>query len=92
MFTQKLKTKDKNFRNRRIIYYCRPKIVFFSMCDTANRSYMLYKLTQSTKDAIRKYRKHFLPERYNDAVLTNTALTMEENEDNMKKMNLKYIR
>ena len=60
----------------------------FSKCDTTTWSYKLYKITDFINDTIPSYRIENLPERYNEALLKKTELTMKENEDIMKKLNL----
>ena len=60
----------------------------FSKGDTTNWSYKLYKITETINDTIARYRLDSLPERYNEALLKKTELTMKENKDVMKKLNL----
>ena len=60
----------------------------FSKGDTANWSYMLYKITEIINDTIPSYRLDNLPERYNESLLKKTVLTMKENDNVMKKLNL----
>ena len=60
----------------------------FSKGDTANWSYKLYKITEIIKDTIPSYRLDNLPERYNESLLKKTELTMKENKDVMKKLNI----
>ena len=60
----------------------------FSKSDTTDWSYNLYKITETIKDTIPSYRLDNLPERYNEALLKKTNLTMKENKSVMKKLNL----
>ena len=60
----------------------------FSKGDTTNWSYKLYKITEIINDTIPSYRIDNLPERYNEALLKKTELSMKENKDVMKKLNL----
>ena len=63
----------------------------FSIGDTTNWSYKLYKSTEIINDTIPSYKINNLPERYNESLLKKTELTMKENKDVMKKLNLNYI-
>ena len=60
----------------------------FSKSDTTNWSYRLYKITELIKDTIRSYKIGNLKERYNEALLKQTELTMTGNNTVMKKLNL----
>ena len=60
----------------------------FSKGDTSNWSYKLYKITELISDIIPCYRLDNLPERYNEALLKKTELTMKENNSVMKKLNI----
>ena len=60
----------------------------FSKGDTTNWSYKLYKITEIINDTIPTYHIDNLPERYNEALLKNTELTLKENDNVMKKLNL----
>ena len=60
----------------------------FSKGDTTNWSYKLYKITEIINETIPSYHFDNLPERYNEALLKKTELTMKENKDVMKKLNL----
>ena len=53
---------------------------------TTNWSYKLYKITEIFNDTIPSYKIDNLPERYNEALLKKTELTMKENRDVMKKL------
>ena len=50
----------------------------FSKKDSTNWSYKLYKNTEVLKNAIPNYRIDNLPERYNEALLKKTHLTIKE--------------
>ena len=50
--------------------------------------YKLYTVTEVLHDTIPTYRISFLPEKYNEHLLRPTKLTLEENIQVMKKMNL----
>ena len=60
----------------------------FSKGDTSNWSYKLYKITEIINDAIPSYKISNLPERYNESLLKQTELTLKQNNDVMKKLNL----
>ena len=53
----------------------------FSKGDTTNWSYTLYKITEIINDTILSYKKDNSKERYNEALLKKTNLTMKENKD-----------
>ena len=60
----------------------------FSKGDTTNWSYKLYKITEIINDTIPSYKIDNLKERYNEALLKKTELTLKENYNVMKKLNL----
>ena len=60
----------------------------FSKGDTTNWSYKLYKITEIIKDTIPSYKIDNLKERYNVSLLKKTELTIKENDNVMKKLNL----
>ena len=60
----------------------------FSKRDSENRSYKLYTTTEVIHDTIPSYRFNYLPERYNKNFLIPTKLTLEENNQVMKKLKL----
>ena len=60
----------------------------FSKGNTTNWSYKVYKITEIINDTIAGYRLNNLKERYNEALLKKTELTMKENNTVMKKINL----
>ena len=60
----------------------------FSKGDTTNWSYKLYKITGIINDTIPSYKIENLVERYNESLLKKTELTLKQNNDVMKKLNL----
>ena len=60
----------------------------FSKGDTTNWSYKLYKITEIINDTIPAYEIDYLPERYNEALLKKSQLTIKENKDVTKKLNI----
>ena len=60
----------------------------FSKGDSTNYSYKLYTITEIIHDTIPSYRIDYLPERYNENLLHPTKLTLEENNQVMKELNL----
>ena len=60
----------------------------FSKGDTTNWSYRLYKIKEIINDTIPGYKIDNLKERYNEALLKKTELSMKENNSVMKKLNL----
>ena len=60
----------------------------FSKSDTTSWSYNLYKITEIINDTIPSYHIDNLKERYNESLLKKTALTLNENNTVMKKLNL----
>ena len=60
----------------------------FSKGDCTNYSYKLYTITEVIHDTIPAYRISYLPERYNENLLLPTKLSLEENNEVMKKLNL----
>ena len=60
----------------------------FSKSDTTNWYYKLYKITETIKDTIPSYKIDNLEERYNESLLKKTELTMKENDNVMKKLNI----
>ena len=59
----------------------------FSKGDTTNWSYKLYQITEIIIDTKPSYKTDNLKERYNEALLKKTELTMKENISLMKKLN-----
>ena len=60
----------------------------FSKGDTTNWPYRLYKITKTINDTIPSYHIDNLKERYNESLLRKTDITMKENKDVMKALNL----
>ena len=60
----------------------------FSKGDTTNWSYKLYKITEIINDTIPSYHIDKLKERYNESLLKKTELTIKENDNVMKKLNI----
>ena len=60
----------------------------FSKGDSINYSYKLYPITEVIYDIIPSYRIDYLPERYNENLLLSTKLSLEQNNQVMKKLNL----
>ena len=60
----------------------------FSKGDTTNWSYKLYKITEIINDTIPTYHIDNLSERYNESLLKKTDLSMKENDNVMKKLNI----
>ena len=60
----------------------------FSKGDSTNYSYKLYTITEVIHDTIPSYRIDYLPERYNQNLLLPTKLSLRENNQVMKELNL----
>ena len=60
----------------------------FSKGDSTNWSYKLYTITDVVHDTIPSYRIDYLPERYNQKLLLPTKLSLEQNNQIMKELNL----
>ena len=60
----------------------------FSKGDTTNWSYKLYKITEIINDTVPSYKIDNLSERYNESLLKKTELSLKENDNVMKKLNL----
>ena len=60
----------------------------FSKGDSTNWSYKLYTITDVIHDTIPSYRIDYLPESYNENLLLPTKLSLEQNNQIMKKLNL----
>ena len=63
----------------------------FSKGDTTNWSYKLYKITELIIDTIPSYHLDDLPERYNEALLKKSKLTMKENNSVLKKLRIDIV-
>ena len=81
-----MKSKTKNSKNNLVRTVDLKKT--FSKGDTTNWSYKLYKITEIINDTIPSYRLDNLPERYNESLSKKTVLTMKENDNVIKKLNL----
>ena len=62
----------------------------FSKGDSTNWSYKLYTITEIIDDIIPSYHIDILPERYNEASLKKSRLTLEENETVFKKLKNRF--
>ena len=60
----------------------------FSKGDSTNWSYKLYTITEVIHDTISSYRIDYLPERYNEKLLLSTKLSLEQNNQIRKELNL----
>ena len=60
----------------------------FSKSDSTNYSYKLYTITEVIHDTIPSYRIDYLAERYSENLLLPTKLTLDENNQVMRKLNL----
>ena len=60
----------------------------FSKGDSTNYSYNIYTITEVIPDTIPSYRIDYLPERYNENLLLPTKLTLDEDNQVMKKLYL----
>ena len=60
----------------------------FSKGDSTNWSYKLYTITEVIHDTIASYRINNLPERYKENLLLPTKLTLEQDNQVMKNLNL----
>ena len=60
----------------------------FSKGDSTNWSYKLYTITKVIRDTIPSYKIDYLPERYKENLLLPSKLTLDENNQVMKKLNL----
>ena len=60
----------------------------FSKGDSKNYSYKLYTITEVLHDTITSYRIDYLPERYNETLLLPSKLSLEQNNQVMKELNL----
>ena len=60
----------------------------FSKGGSTNWSYKLYTITEVIHDTIPSYRINYLPERYDENLLLPTKLSLDENNQIMKELNL----
>ena len=63
----------------------------FSKSDSTSYSYLLYTITEVIHDTIPSYRLNYLPERYKENLLLLTKLSLEQNNQVMKELNLIQI-
>ena len=63
----------------------------FSKGDTTNWSSKLYKFTETINDTIPSYKIDNLPERYKKSLLKKTDLTIKQNNNLMKKLNIDIL-
>ena len=63
----------------------------FSKGDTTNWSYKLYKITEIINDTIPSYKIDNLKERYIEALLKKTELTLKENDNVIKKLKIGIV-
>ena len=63
----------------------------FSKGDSTNWSYKLYTITEVIHDTNPSYRINYLPESYNENLLLPTKLSLEQNNQVLKKLNLIQI-
>ena len=56
--------------------------------DSTNYSYKLYTIAEIMHDTIPSYRINYLPERYNQNLILPSKLSLEENNQVMKELNL----
>ena len=63
----------------------------FSKGDTTNWSFKLYKITEIINDTIPSYKIDNLKERYNEALLRKTEITLKENDIVMKKLKIDIV-
>ena len=61
---------------------------FFSKGDSTNWSYKLYTITEVIYDTIASSRIDYLSERYKESLLLPTKLSLEQNNQVMKEVNL----
>ena len=83
----KRKKRDPKFKLGQLVRTADIKRVF-SKGDSANYSYEIYTITEVIHDTIPSYRIDYLPERYNEKLLLPTKLSLEQNNQIMKKLNL----
>ena len=78
---------DPKFKSVQLVRTADIKRVF-SKGDLTNYSYKLYTITEVIQDTIPSYRLDYSPERFNENLLLPTKLTLDENNQIMKKLNL----
>ena len=86
-----LKDKRENqkpkFKLRQLVRTANIKRVF-NKGDSTNYSCKLYTITEVIHDTIPSYRINYLPDRYNENLLLPTKLSLDENNQVLKKLNL----
>ena len=89
MFTKSFQTKEKKpkFQVNDLVRVADLRKTF-SKGDTTNWSYKLFKITEIINDTIPTYHIDNLKERYNESILKKSQLTLKENKDVMKKLNI----
>ena len=60
----------------------------FSKGDSTNYSYHVFAITEVIHDTVPSYRINYIPERYNENLLLPTKLSLEQNNQVMKELNL----
>ena len=75
------------FKLRQLVRTADNKNVF-SKGDSTNYSYKLYTITEVKNDTIPSYRIDYLPKRYIENLLLPTYLSLEQNSQVIKKLNL----
>ena len=64
----------------------------FSKGDITTWSYKLYKITEIFDDTMPRFKNDSLKERYNEVLLKKAELSLEDNKDVVKKLNLNEIK
>ena len=88
---QIFKTREKNLNpNYKLGQLVRTADIkkLFSKGVSTNYSYEVYTITKVIHDTIPSYRIDYLPKRYNHHLLLPTKLTLEQNNQIMKSLNL----
>ena len=60
----------------------------FPKCDSTNYSYQLYTTTEVIRDTVPTYKSKYKPERYSQNLLLPTELSLGENNQVLKQLNL----
>jgi len=60
----------------------------FSKSDSTNYTYQLYTITEVIRDTVPTYKLNYKPERYKQNLLLPTELSLGENNQVLKKLNL----
>ena len=85
-FKDKKEVQKPNFELGQLVRTPDNKI--FSKSDSTNYSYKHYTITQIKHDTIPSYRIDYLTKRYNENLLLPTKLTLDENNQLIKELNL----